>query len=184
MGATLAKRARRYTREPAAALPRCGQRGPVAQRIPTRAAGVLRRSEGPWRTLMLSIIDIARRIEAGGLSPHEAVRQSFDAIAARDGYVKAFVHVDRGAEVADSGPLRGIAVGVKDIVDTADMPTEMGSTIYAGWRPKADASIVAMLRHAGAVPVGKTTTTAFAHLDPTPTRNPANLNHTPGGSSS
>jgi Asp-tRNA(Asn)/Glu-tRNA(Gln) amidotransferase A subunit family amidase len=133
---------------------------------------------------MLSIIDIARRIEDGALTPHEAVRQSFDAIAARDGDVKAFVHVDRGAEVAGSGPLRGIAVGVKDIVDTADMPTEMGSTIYAGWRPKADASIVAMLRRAGATPVGKTTTTAFAHLDPTPTRNPANLNHTPGGSSS
>ena len=133
---------------------------------------------------MLSLIDIARRIDEGALKPHDALRRSFEAIAAGDGDVKAFVHVDRGAQAGSDGPLRGIAVGIKDIIDTADMPTEMGSAIYAGWRPKADASIVAMLRRAGATPVGKTSTTAFAYMDPTPTRNPRNLDHTPGGSSS
>ena len=64
------------------------------------------------------------------------------------------------------------------------MPTEMGSPIYAGWRPKADAPIVTALARAGATPIGKTATTPFAHLDPTPTRNPRNPGHTPGGSSS
>jgi Asp-tRNA(Asn)/Glu-tRNA(Gln) amidotransferase A subunit family amidase len=72
---------------------------------------------------------------------------------------------------------------VKDIVDTADMPTAMGSPIYAGWRPKADAAIVAGLRRLGASLAGKTTTTAFAFLDPTATQNPAAPGHTPGGSS-
>ena len=90
----------------------------------------------------------------------------------------------RAPAPAPEGPLRGIAVGVKDIIDTADMPTEMGSPIYAGWRPKADAPIVTALARAGATPIGKTATTPFAHLDPTPTRNPRNPGHTPGGSSS
>jgi Asp-tRNA(Asn)/Glu-tRNA(Gln) amidotransferase A subunit family amidase len=80
--------------------------------------------------------------------------------------------------------LRGIAVGVKDIIDTADLPTEMGSKIYKGWRPRADAPVVMMLKDAGASVIGKTTTTAFASRDPTATLNPRNPNHTPGGSSS
>ena len=75
---------------------------------------------------------------------------------------------------ASEGPLRGIAVGIKDIIDTADFPTEMGSPIYRGWRPRADASVVAMLKQAGATIIGKTTTTAFAALDPTATLNPHN----------
>jgi Asp-tRNA(Asn)/Glu-tRNA(Gln) amidotransferase A subunit family amidase len=80
--------------------------------------------------------------------------------------------------------LRGVAVGIKDIMDTADFPTEMGSVIYRGWRPRADASVVMMLKEAGAAIAGKTTTTAFAANDPTPTLNPHNHGHTPGGSSS
>jgi Asp-tRNA(Asn)/Glu-tRNA(Gln) amidotransferase A subunit family amidase len=75
-------------------------------------------------------------------------------------------------------------VAIKDIIDTSDLPTEMGSPIYKGWQPRADAPVVAMLRQAGATIVGKTTTTAFAALDPTATLNPRNPNHTPGGSSS
>jgi Asp-tRNA(Asn)/Glu-tRNA(Gln) amidotransferase A subunit family amidase len=75
-------------------------------------------------------------------------------------------------------------VGIKDIIDTADFPTEMGSTIYKGWRPRADAPVVAMLKQAGATILGKTTTTAFASVDPTVTLNPRNSDHTPGGSSS
>src|SRR6185503_2058152 len=81
-------------------------------------------------------------------------------------------------------PLRGLPVGLKDIFDTADMPTEYGSPIYAGFRPKADASMVAMIRRVGGIPFGKTVTTQFAHLDPGKTKNPHNTGHTPGGSSS
>ena len=90
----------------------------------------------------------------------------------------------RTSAPAGSGPLRGIAVGIKDIIDTADLPTEMGSKIYRGWRPRADAAVVMMLKQAGASIVGKTTTTAFASRDPTATLNPRNHAHTPGGSSS
>jgi Asp-tRNA(Asn)/Glu-tRNA(Gln) amidotransferase A subunit family amidase len=85
---------------------------------------------------------------------------------------------------ASSGPLRGIAVGIKDIIDTSDFPTEMGSPIYKGWRPRADAPVVMLLKQAGATIVGKTTTTAFAANDPTATLNPRHHGHTPGGSSS
>jgi len=90
----------------------------------------------------------------------------------------------KDAHAASTGPLRGIAVGIKDIIDTSDFPTEMGSAIYRGWRPRADASVVAMLKQAGATILGKTTTTAFASRDPTATLNPRNPAHTPGGSSS
>ena len=81
-------------------------------------------------------------------------------------------------------PLRGMPVGLKDIYDTADMPTEYGSAAYKGHRPAADAASVTMLRRAGAVIIGKTVTTEFAHQQTGKTRNPHNLEHTPGGSSS
>ena len=132
---------------------------------------------------MLSLLDLLRRIDAGDLTPEAAVRLSHEAIRAREEEVGAFVLVDPGGAPAQ-GPLRGVTVGVKDIIDTAEMPTEMGSPIYAGWRPKADAPVVAALKQAGATVAGKTTTTPFAHLEPTRTRNPRNLAHTPGGSSS
>jgi Asp-tRNA(Asn)/Glu-tRNA(Gln) amidotransferase A subunit family amidase len=131
---------------------------------------------------MISLLDILRRIDASELTPEQALRASTEAIAERDGELKAFVHLAENP-TAGQGALAGIAVGVKDIIDTADMPTELGSPIYAGWRPKADAPVVSALRRAGATPIGKTTTTAFANRDPTPTRNPVNPNHTPGGSS-
>ncbi|MFL5155497.1 MAG: amidase [Microvirga sp.] len=133
---------------------------------------------------MISLLDILRRIDAGDATPQDAIRAAHDAIGRADDAIRAFVHVDASARAGAEGPLRGIAVGVKDIIDTADMPTEMGSPIYAGWRPKADAPIVTALARAGATPIGKTATTPFAHLDPTPTRNPRNPGHTPGGSSS
>src|SRR5262245_5175317 len=75
-------------------------------------------------------------------------------------------------------------VGIKDIIETADMPTEMGSPLFAGWRSQKDAACVAALREAGAVIVGKTVTTEFAASEPRGTRNPWNPAHTPGGSSS
>ncbi len=75
-------------------------------------------------------------------------------------------------------------VGIKDIIETVDMPTEMGSPLFAGWRSEKDAASVRALRDAGAVIIGKTVTTEFAASQPRGTRNPWNLAHTPGGSSS
>jgi Asp-tRNA(Asn)/Glu-tRNA(Gln) amidotransferase A subunit family amidase len=132
---------------------------------------------------MISLADLQRRIEAGELSPDAAVAQSLAAIEAREKDVRAFVCHARSAQAQTSGPLRGIAVGIKDIIDTADFPTEMGSPIYRGWQPRADAPVVMMLKRAGATIIGKTTTTAFASRDPTVTLNPHNGGHTPGGSS-
>ena len=85
---------------------------------------------------------------------------------------------------AERGPLHGIGIGVKDIIATADMPTQMGSPVHAGHRPVADAACVARLKAAGGYVFGKTVTTAYAFLDPGKTRNPWHPAHTPGGSSS
>jgi Asp-tRNA(Asn)/Glu-tRNA(Gln) amidotransferase A subunit family amidase len=133
---------------------------------------------------MISLADLQRRIDAGTLSPQAAIAQSLEAIAAKDKTIGAFVRHDTAARTSERGPLRGIAVGIKDIIDTAEFPTEMGSVIYRGWQPKADASVVMALKAAGATIIGKTTTTAFASSDPTATINPHNGGHTPGGSSS
>ena len=133
---------------------------------------------------MISLADLQRRIESGKLSPDAALAQSVEAIAAHEKTIGAFVCRDDKVGAASKGPLRGIAVGIKDIIDTADFPTEMGSQIYRGHRPRADAPVVMLLKQAGASIIGKTTTTAFAANDPTPTLNPHNTAHTPGGSSS
>ena len=133
---------------------------------------------------MMSLVELQRQIASGGLSADAAIARSNEAIDAQDRTIGAFVCRDEAAGAADAGPLRGIAVGIKDIIDTSEFPTEMGSPIYRGWRPRADAAVVAMLKQAGATIVGKTTTTAFAALDPTATLNPRNHAHTPGGSSS
>ncbi|KMO39581.1 amidase [Methylobacterium tarhaniae] len=132
---------------------------------------------------MLSLLDLCARIDAGRLTPEGAVGLAREAIAAREPEVGALVCVDPAPAIPAEGPLAGIAVGVKDIIDTADLPTRMGSPIYEGWRPRADAPVVARLKRLGAVPLAKTTTTPFAFLDPTATRNPHNPGHTPGGSS-
>jgi Asp-tRNA(Asn)/Glu-tRNA(Gln) amidotransferase A subunit family amidase len=133
---------------------------------------------------MISLADLQRRIESSELSPDAAVAQSAQAIAAHEKTIGAFVCRDDNVRAASKGPLRGIAVGIKDIIDTADFPTEMGSKIYRGHRPRGDAPVVMLLKQAGASIIGKTTTTAFAANDPTPTVNPRNSAHTPGGSSS
>src|SRR5207247_5062587 len=112
-----------------------------------------------------------------------AIAQSLEAIAAQDKTIGAFVCHAFAAHAPSAGPLRGIAVGIKDIIDTATFSTEMGSPIYRGFHPRADAPVVAMLKRAGATIIGKTTTTAFAANDPTATLNPHNHAHTPGGSS-
>jgi Asp-tRNA(Asn)/Glu-tRNA(Gln) amidotransferase A subunit family amidase len=134
---------------------------------------------------VISLVAIRARIERGELTPGAAIRESLEAVGRYDSDIRAFVATNAAPAVgARSKPLSGIAIGVKDIYDTTDMPTQMGSEIYAGWQPKGDAALVMMARKAGASIVGKTATTAFAHMDPTTTRNPHNLAHTPGGSSS
>src|SRR6266513_3117798 len=82
------------------------------------------------------------------------------------------------------GPLHGLPIAVKDLIDTVDMPTAYGSAIYRGHRPTADASCVALARAAGAIVLGKTVTTEFAAFTPGKTANPHHPAHTPGGSSS
>ena len=133
---------------------------------------------------MTSLAELQQSIEQGALSPDAAIAQSLEAIRAQDNAIGAFVRHDARARAQTSGPLRGIAVGIKDIIDTSGFPTEMGTAIYRGHQPRADAPVVMALKNAGATIVGKTTTTAFAANDPTPTRNPHNHAHTPGGSSS
>ena len=110
---------------------------------------------------MISLAELQRRIEPAIFRP---MRRSpvVEAIDAQDKTIGAFVCRAENVRAASAGPLRGIAVGIKDIIDTSDLPTEMGSAIYRGWRPRADAPVVMMLKQAGATIVGKTTTTAFA----------------------
>ncbi|MBR0696002.1 amidase [Bradyrhizobium lablabi] len=133
---------------------------------------------------MISLVELQESVDRGTLTTEAAVGQSLEAIRAHDKTIGAFVCHDENARAQGAGPLRGVAVGVKDIIDTADFPTEMGSQIYRGHRPRGDAPVVMALRQAGATIIGKTTTTAFAANDPTATLNPRNHAHTPGGSSS
>jgi len=138
----------------------------------------------------LSALDLARRIEAGELTPAGVLERCAEAIAAREADVGAFATLDLGgarkaARTVDrSAPLRGLPVGLKDIFDTADLPTEYGARIYQSHTPASDAALVSMIRRTGGIILGKTVTTEFAHVDPGKTRNPHNLRHTPGGSSS
>jgi Asp-tRNA(Asn)/Glu-tRNA(Gln) amidotransferase A subunit family amidase len=140
---------------------------------------------------MLSALALVRAIEAGTLAPRAVVDLCAQAIARHEAEIGAFVALDiegarRGAEAAglEQRPLRGLPVGIKDIFDTADFPTQYGSPIYAGHRPKADAALVALVHRAGGLVLGKTVTAELASLQPAATRNPRNPAHTPGGSSS
>jgi len=141
----------------------------------------------------LSAVEAARQLAAKKITSEALVRDCLDRIAAREGEVLAWEHLDREAALkqaraADAGPgrglLHGLPVGVKDLIDTVDMPTAYGSAIYAGHRPASDASCVALTRAAGGIVLGKTVTTEFANMHPGKTRNPHNPKHTPGGSSS
>ena len=141
----------------------------------------------------LTASEAARRIAAGKLSSEELVAACLERIRERDGAVQAWVHCDPDAALAQAraidkarsrGVLAGVPVGFKDVIDTADMPTQYNSAIYRGHRPRTDAACVALVRHAGGVVLGKTVTTEFASRSPGPTRNPHNLAHSPGGSSS
>src|SRR5205823_2063713 len=126
--------------------------------------------------------------------PAEALTTAcLDRTAAREPVVGAWYYLDRYAALGAArqrdaepprGPLHGIPIAVKDLIDTADMPTGYGSPIYEGHRPAADAACVALARAAGAVVLGKTVTTEFACFTPGKTANPRNPAHSPGGSSS
>jgi Asp-tRNA(Asn)/Glu-tRNA(Gln) amidotransferase A subunit family amidase len=139
--------------------------------------------------VLLTATEAARLIRDGKLSPAELMEGYLARIAEREPAVRAFAWFDaavarQAAAGASPGPLHGLPVGVKDVLDTSDMPSEYGSPIWSGWRPKADASAVAWARQAGGVVIGKTVTTEFATRKPGPTGNPHNPAHTPGGSSS
>jgi Asp-tRNA(Asn)/Glu-tRNA(Gln) amidotransferase A subunit family amidase len=135
----------------------------------------------------------AQLLASRELSAADLMRACLDRVLEREDAVHAFAHLDPDAAMAQAraldagpvrGPLHGLPLGVKDLFDTADMPTSYGSPVYAGHRPKADAASVALCREAGALVMGKTVSTEFAYFQPGPTRNPHNLAHTPGGSSS
>ena len=140
---------------------------------------------------MLSALDLARRIAAGELTPARVLDLCAEAIAARETEIGAFAALDltRARQAAETPglaqqPLAGLPVGIKDIYDTAEIPTAYGSTIYAGHQPPSDAAMVMLVRRAGGVIAGKTVTAAFASREDAPTRNPRDLARTPGGSSS
>jgi len=138
----------------------------------------------------------ATGIREGKISPVDLVEACLARIRALDGRLRAWAHVDEaGARAAARaleteaaggrirGPLHGVPVGVKDIIRVAGLPTTGGAKAWAHRVPAKDAPAVTRLREAGAVILGKTHTTEFAYRDPAPTRNPWNLEHTPGGSS-
>jgi Asp-tRNA(Asn)/Glu-tRNA(Gln) amidotransferase A subunit family amidase len=138
---------------------------------------------------MLTATEAARLIRDGRLQPTDLMEACLARIAEREGGVRAFAWFDpamarRAAATARPGKLHGLPIGIKDVLDTADMPSEYGSPIWRGWQPRADCAAVAWARAVGAVAIGKTVTTEFATRKPGPTGNPYNLQHTPGGSSS
>ena len=132
-------------------------------------------------------------LQSGEMTCEEATTICLTRIEQREPDVRAWAHIDPAQAIAEArrrdrdgvrGPLFGLSIGVKDIFNTADMPTEFGSPIYRGHRPSADSACVAILRAAGAVVLGKTVTTEFATTYRGKTRNPRHLDRTPGGSSS
>ena len=145
----------------------------------------------------LTAAEAARRIREGLLSSEELVEGCLERIRQVEPDVQAWTFLDEKlalsqARAADekrrsgqeAGPLNGVPVGLKDIIDTGDMPTENGCALHKGRTPRKDAAVVNMLRAAGAVIMGKTVTTECAYFHPGKTRNPHNPDHTPGGSSS
>jgi Asp-tRNA(Asn)/Glu-tRNA(Gln) amidotransferase A subunit family amidase len=141
----------------------------------------------------LGAAEIVAKIAASEITCEALTRDCIERIAAREPVVKAWVNFNPELALAQAhaldreprrGSLHGVPIGVKDVIDTFDMPTEMGSPIYRGYRPTADAACVALLRRAGAVILGKTVTCELAGMAPAATTNPHRAAYTPGGSSS
>jgi len=136
---------------------------------------------------------LVRLIESSELSAEAVVRSCLERIAGREPVVRAWSHLSGEAALAAAREfdrtkqdtlLKGVPFGIKDIFDTADMPTTYGSPIYVGCRPASDASAAALPRAAGGILIGKTVTTEFANRHPGPTTNPNDPDFSPGGSSS
>jgi Asp-tRNA(Asn)/Glu-tRNA(Gln) amidotransferase A subunit family amidase len=151
----------------------------------------------PAELSQLSATDAAALLTAGSLTAEALAAACLRRIVVRDGDVLAWAHLDPDRVMADAresdaarkrgeklGALAGIPIGIKDIIDTVDYPTENGTPVFAGRQPDKDASVVAQLRAAGAIIMGKTVTTELAFFGPGATRNPRDLSRTPGGSSS
>jgi Asp-tRNA(Asn)/Glu-tRNA(Gln) amidotransferase A subunit family amidase len=141
----------------------------------------------------LTGIEAVGAVATGALTVSDVVSRSLERVRDLDGRIGAFRVIDEGAvmargkeldEDAGGGRARGLVVGVKDVIDTADLPTGYGSPLFADYQPTTDADVVRRLREQGAVVLGKTETTEFAMFQPTRTRNPVDPNRTPGGSSS
>ncbi|NDW52425.1 amidase [Aliiroseovarius sp. PrR006] len=145
----------------------------------------------------LSALDAARQIREGKLTSVELVTACLKRISETDEQLRAWVYVDADEALAQAreldeirrkgrptGPLHGVPVGIKDIIDAKGVACERGSPIFKGRIPEADAAIIERLREAGAVIMGKTVTTEFAFMHPAETRNPHNPDYSPGGSSS
>ncbi len=141
----------------------------------------------------LTAVELVRRLGRRELTVEALVRALLERIDEREPSVQAWTCIRREALLASAkaldagatrGPLHGLPVGVKDVFDTHDLPTEYGSPIYAGHQPKVDAAVIAQTRAAGGLIFGKAVTTEFATFPPGKTRNPHNPAHTPGGSSS
>jgi Asp-tRNA(Asn)/Glu-tRNA(Gln) amidotransferase A subunit family amidase len=148
---------------------------------------------GPKGLHKLSAMQIATGIAQGAFTAQNVVQQCLDRIEEREPLIRAWAALDAETSLAAArqldrgtsrGPLHGVPFGVKDVIDTADFPTQMGSPLYGGHRPRFDAACVALARNAGAIVMGKTATAEFAGTAPPTTRNPHNPAHTPGGSSS
>ncbi|MFQ3592475.1 MAG: amidase [Gemmataceae bacterium] len=144
-----------------------------------------------------TILDAAARLRQRDYSASQLLEECLSHLERHEPRVRAWAYVDREGALQqaqradeelrrglDRGPLHGIPVGIKDIIDVFDWPTACGSRRWAAAYARHDAPVVERLRRAGAVLLGKTVTTQYASFDPPPTRNPWNLNHTPGGSSS
>ncbi len=138
---------------------------------------------------MMRARDLAEAVDAGDLTPAALVELAAERITTFEPDIRAFAHLDldaarlRAARMTTREGLFGLPIGVKDIIETAAMPTGHGSPLYTGHQPKADAAIVVMAEDAGGILIGKTATTEFAYLEPAPTRNPHDPARTPGGSS-
>jgi Asp-tRNA(Asn)/Glu-tRNA(Gln) amidotransferase A subunit family amidase len=149
------------------------------------------------RSMALSAAHAAREIAEGRLTSEELVQACLERIRSLEPKVQAWQFLDEEHALAQArardgekrngqpiGPLHGVPVGIKDIIDTGDMPTENGTVLHKGRTPREDAAVVRMLRAAGAVILGKTVSTECAYFNPGKTRNPHHPEHTPGGSSS
>lgn len=150
----------------------------------------------PADLIRLTASQAAAAIRDGRTTSEALVGAFLDRIAARDAEIGAWAHIDRDRALAQArradevrglgagiGPLHGVPVGIKDIIDTKEYPTEMGCPVYDGNQPRRDAACVAALRSAGAIVLGKTVTTELALLTPAPTCNPFATDRSPGGSS-